>query len=256
MSIQLDRWNKLAFVTLGLLCFALGSDSAIITSPSARMKHLPNRTLWVWERPENLAAINPQNTAIAWLDQTILVGPQIVGQVRHQPMSYPSGVTRIAVVRIETRPGGKLDKAAEDRVVDLLLYSAAHPGIAALQVDFDARRSERSFYTSVLEKLRERMPQSLPLSITALASWCSNDDWIGNLPIDEAVPMFFRMEPDRRRAPADLPEFRIREPKCMGSAGISTHEAWPKNLAGKRLYVFADRGWRQDLSLLTDRELP
>jgi len=28
------------------------------------------------------------------------------------------------------------------------------------------------------------------------------NDWIGGLPIDEAMPMFFRMEPDRRRAPA------------------------------------------------------
>jgi hypothetical protein len=42
----------------------------------------------------------------------------------------------------------------------------------------------------------------------------------------------------------------------MGSVGISTHEAWPDEMAGKRIYVFADRGWRQDFSLLKDRKLP
>jgi hypothetical protein len=138
----------------------------------------------------------------------------------------------------------------------LLLRSAAQPGIAALQVDFDATRSQRGFYASLLAGLRRQMPPNLPLSITALASWCSNDDWIAALPVDEAVPMLFRMEPDRRGAPADAPWFRIREPLCMGSVGVSTHEAWPDDLAGKRIYVFADRGWRQDFSLLTDRKLP
>ena len=68
--------------------------------------------------------------------------------------------------------------------------------------------------------------------------------------------MLFRMEPDRRRAPADLPQFQIREPLCLASAGISTHEPWPANLAGKRIYVFPDLGWHRDLSLLADRNLP
>jgi hypothetical protein len=113
-----------------------------------------------------------------------------------------------------------------------------------------------AFYAAVLQDLRKQMPPNLPLSITALASWCSNDDWISGLPIDEAVPMLFRMEPDRRHAPEDLPQFQIREPKCMGSAGISTREQWPDQLAGKRIYVFADRGWHDDLDVLARRELP
>jgi hypothetical protein len=99
------------------------------------------------------------------------------------------------------------------------------------------------------------MPADLPLSITALASWCSYDDWLADLPIDEAVPMFFRMEPDRRHASPNLPQFRIREPLCKGSVGVSTHEAWPAEMNGKRVYVFADRGWRRDLPLLAERNL-
>jgi len=67
----------------------------------------------------------------------------------------------------------------------------------------------------------------LALSITALASWCSNDDWIARLPVDEAVPMLFPHGADRRHAPPDLPQFQIREPLCMASVGLSTHEPWP-----------------------------
>jgi len=220
------------------------------------MKALPGRTLWVWERPEDLGSIDPKTTAIAWLDQTIFIGQEIVSRPRRQPLSYPAGVSRIAVVRIEIGVDAKLDDFAAGQVVHLLLRTATEPGIAALQVDFDARKSQRAFYARVLEDLRAKMKPDQPLSITALASWCSNDDWISALPVDEAVPMLFRMEPDRRNAPADRPWFRIQEPKCMGSVGVSTRQNWPEQLAGKRIYVFADRGWHEDLPLLAKRELP
>jgi hypothetical protein len=241
-----------------MLCAVLRSD-AVFSSQiglSMRMQGLPRKTLWAWERAEDLRKLDPVTTAVAWLDQTILLGPEVVSESRRQPLTYPSNARLIAVVRIEAQPGARLDETEEQQTVNLLLKSAERSGIAALQVDFDATRSQRSFYVVLLKDLRRQMPAYLPLSITALASWCSYDDWIADLPVDEAVPMLFRMEPDRRRARADLPEFRIREPLCMGSVGISTHEAWPEDMAGKRIYIFADRGWREDLSLLTDRKLP
>jgi len=223
------------------------------------MRHLPTTTLWVWERPEDLSQIDPATTAIAFLDQTVRIGGAISSIPRRQPMSYPASVVRIAVVRIEVESGANLvGEAGQENAREatgLILDSADRPGIAALQIDFDATRSQRPFYATLLKNLRERMPADLPLSITALASWCSADDWIGGLPVDEAVPMFFRMEPDRRRAPADRPEFQIREPLCSASVGVSTHERWPSDVAGKRIYIFTDRGWRQDMALLADRGL-
>jgi hypothetical protein len=254
-----NRWIGLvALATLGALCLSIRTDAAgrAPAGPSNRMDHLPKRTLWAWERPEDLRAVDPATTAIAYLDQTILLGRDAVSEPRRLPLTYPSGETLIAAVRIEAPPGAALDDAQEQQTVSLLLQSAERPGIAALQVDFDATRSQRRFYADLLAKLRDQMPAGLPLSITALASWCSNDDWIAELPVDEAVPMLFRMEPDRRNARPDSPQFRIREPKCRGSAGISTHESWPDDLAGKRIYVFADRGWREDISLLAERKLP
>lgn len=259
MLSLLTPWKQIAAAAvIGTLCMALRSDGVPAKRPglSARMMRLPLRTLWVWERPEDLHSIDPSTTAIASLDQTILLGADTVSRPRRQPFSYPSTVKRIAVVRIEAVAGARLDAARELEVANLLLNSADQPDIAAFQVDFDARRSQRGFYSALLRDVRRRMPAGLPLSITALASWCTYDDWIGALPVDEAVPMFFRMEPDRRRVPVDAPQFRIREPKCMASAGISTREAWPDDLANKRIYLFADRGWREDISLLADRKLP
>jgi hypothetical protein len=62
---------------------------------------------------------------------------------------------------------------------------ARRPGISGIQVDFDATASERRFYRELVIDLRRLLPDSVPLSITALASWCLDDNWISGLPADE-----------------------------------------------------------------------
>jgi hypothetical protein len=192
-------------------------------------------------------------TALATLDRTIVLGKTATVVPRRQSYVYPAGTTRIAVVRIEAP--GEIGPELEQPTAGLILDTLGGPPVAALQVDFDARKSQQAFYAKVLRDLRRRMPPDMPLSITALASWCSSDDWLGGLPIDEAVPMFFRMEPDRRDAPPDLPQFRVREPLCMGSIGISTREPHTASTDGKRVYIFPDRGWRRDLPLVSEINL-
>ena len=242
--------KPLSIAAAGVLCLFLKPDALSLTPPPGRMNALPARTLWVWERPEDLHTVDPRTTAIATLDQTIQLGRTAQVLPRRQPLLCPAGITRIAVVRIEAP--GAIAPGLEAETADLILDGLDGPGIAALQIDFDARQSQRSFYAALLRDLRRRMPEGLPLSITALASWCSSDDWLRGLPVDEAVPMFFRMEPDRRSAPPDLPQFQIREPLCMRSIGISTREPHSASLNGKRVYIFADRGWREDLPLLAE----
>jgi hypothetical protein len=239
--------KPLSLVALGLLCLSLKPDNASLAPPN-RMSALPARTLWIWERHENLSAIDPRTTSLAVLERTIILGRTAVVVPRRQPYVYPAGITRIAVVRIESN--GPIAPDLVQPTANLILDGIADSRFSALQVDFDARRSEREFYATLLSELRQKMPPDLPLSITALASWCSSDDWLHGLPIDEAVPMFFRMEPDRRFAPPDLPQFRIREPLCMGSIGISTREPHSASLAGKRVYIFPDRGWHEDMPLI------
>lgn len=73
---------------------------------------------------------------------------------RRQPYNYPVGITRISVVRIEAP--GTIDLAIEPAAADLIL-GVLSTSPSALQIDFDARRSQRDFYTAPLRDLRRRM---------------------------------------------------------------------------------------------------
>lgn len=246
--------THLSLALAALVC-SLGIHSDTLPQPVGRLAPLPRVSLWAWERREDLRAIDTRRFAVAYLDQTLTVGLIVNRQPRRDPVVFPASAVRIPVVRIETAPGAVLNDFNCDELVRDLLISADEPGISALQVDFDATRSQRAFYRDLLLHLRRQMPANLPLSITALASWCSFDDWLRGLPVDEAVPMMFRMEPDRRRAPPNVDDFQIREPLCRSSVGVSTTEPWPDDLAGKRIYVFADHGWQADSPAELERRL-
>lgn len=204
------------------------------------LERLPRLTLWAWERPEDLRALDPNRFAVAYLAQTIVLREQPIAIPRIQPLQVNSGTAVMAVVRIEGAPL-RLNPDAANEVASMVLKSTRQPGVSALQIDFDARASQRSFYRDVLRQVRGGLPASMPLSITALASWCAGDDWIADLPVDEAVPMFFRMGAERSRTPGWI--YPIREPKCMSSAGVSMDEAWPQISSSARVYVFHPVPW-------------
>jgi len=243
--------RTLSLTTLVVAGLLVHSDS--VAPVSRRMMQLPRLTLWVWERPEDLRSLDPAITAIAYLDRTVQIGHDggVRVELRSQAAVFPWKTSATAVVRLEVEPGTIISPEIQERALAALIASAKQAGISTFQVDFDATRSQREFYRKLLIDLRQAMPPDLPLSITALASWCSWDDWIHGLPVDEAVPMFFRMEPDRLRGQAPRAEYRVRERLCQGSVGVSTREPWPEQeVSGKRIYFFPDRGWRQDASLL------
>lgn len=201
--------------------------------------------LWAWEMPERLDFIDPRRVAVAYLDQTVYAGKRVRTRPRVQPMQVAPGTEVVAVVRIEMSPDVETSPAARDEIVADLLRSASRPGVSALQVDFDALKSQQAFYGEVLRQTRRAMPAGMPLSVTALASWCAYDRWMAGLPIDEAVPMLFRMGKEQnlfRRRQSVLIE---REPLCSSSRGVSVDEPWPSDLAGKRLYVFNPRPWTE-----------
>jgi hypothetical protein len=79
----------------------------------------------------------------------------------------------------------------------------------------------------------------MPLSITALASWCESDNWIANLPVTEAVPMLFRMGAGEGYHPDE----DFRPGVCRSSVGISTDEPLPEFPRGRRVYIFHPRSW-------------
>lgn len=219
---------------------------------------LPRTVLWVWERPEDLHAVHPQQEGVAVLEGTLRLGSAAVFHPRLNPYVLPPHTATTAVVRIETEPtftAHRSDRALLRQVVQQLVRIGNEPGIAALQIDFDARRSERTFYRNVLEQTRRSLPDGLPLEMTALVSWCAEDDWIADLPVNRAIPMFFRMEPGRSRlSQAGRLSAVLPEPLCKSSIGVSTGEPWPSHVDARRVYLFSDRGWKVDYPLLASME--
>jgi len=83
----------------------------------------------------------------------------------------------------------------------------------------------------------------VPLSITALASWCAGDRWMRGLPIDEAVPMLFRMGPLNEPYAALARSTSAGAPECRGALGTSLDEPLHIRAGTRRVYVFNASPW-------------
>lgn len=210
---------------------------------------LPGIMLWAWERPEDLRFIDSKAVGVAFLSWTCrLKGGEVLRRPRLSPLQVPPGAILEAVVRIECdayQPPA-LSAHQMQELIEIIGRAARIDGVRALQIDFDARRSQRAFYKELLQKLRGVLPEQLVLSITALSSWCMYDSWVSGLPVDEIVPMVFRMGIDHDRIHSDLRKHGgFIAPRCGRSIGISTDERIPAGVSGRRLYVFHPARWSQ-----------
>ncbi len=198
----------------------------------------PRLVLWAWERPERMPFVDPRAAGVAFLARTVAWHDGVVeSRPRLQPLLVPPATPLMAVVRLESGRGPLPDAAA---IAHETARAAEFPGLRALQIDFDATLSERAWYRDVLTRLRQALPPALPLTITALASWCQDDDWMAGLPVSDAVPMAFRMGPGQAFAAA-----RVREDLCRASLGVATDELPVSAPRGRRLFVFHPRPWSE-----------
>jgi hypothetical protein len=231
------------------------------TRNRADERGLPHIILWAWERPEDLEFVDPQRFGVAFLAQTLLLsGEEVIFNPRRQPLKVSPQTKLIAVTRIESqKTTGKraaLSVAQRERLVTLISKTRDLPNVAGIQIDFDAVASEREFYRALLADLRKQLPDNVPLSMTALASFCLGDRWLSDLPVDEAVPMIFRMGTDDKPIRNLLAAGNdFNEPLCRKSYGIALDEPLPmKFVDARRLYVFNVRAWAEkDLQSLPGR---
>ena len=213
----------------------------------------PAVMLWAWERPEDLSFLDAHKYGVAFLAQTLtLKGDDVAFSPRHQPLQVPPGTKMMAVTRIESQKitGQKpaLSPNQRQQLVKLILRTMELGHVAAIQIDFDALVSERDFYRALLQDLRAQLPDKVPLSMTALASFCIGDRWLNDLPVDEAVPMIFRMGADDRAIKSRLAGGEdFREPLCRESYGVAIDEPLElKRERSRRLYVFNNRSWSEN----------
>jgi hypothetical protein len=242
---QLNAWKPVNPILPLALCLLSCQPTAATES---KFNDFPHTILWAWERPEDLRFLNPKQVAVAFLAQTLtLTGETVKANPRQQPLKVAPETKLIAVTRIETDQLPALSKTQQDEIVRLVLNTLTLKNVSALQIDFDAKVSQRGFYRELLTELRAKIPTTMPLSITALASFCLSDPWIKDLPVDEAIPMIFRMGADNHKVKNLLKngtDFSI--PLCQQSYGIATDEPLSINFdKARRVYVFkgSAAGW-------------
>ena len=241
-------------VLLASLALGLTKARSVINrrnsvASNARMNAMARVILWAWERPTDLRFINPDDVGVAFLARTIrLRSNEVTMRPRLQPLNLPEGTGVIAVARVESDAVNKpeLTDQQRDRLSVDIVEMAKLPNVSHIQIDFDATKSEREFYRDVIVDVRRRLPESVGLSITALASWCTYDDWISDLPIDEAVPMLFRMGIEQKQFSNRLDSGEdFNAAPCRQSYGISTDEPRSNLLLTRRLYVFNPDAWTE-----------
>ncbi len=219
---------------------------------------MPPRILWAWERKEDLRFLDPQRFGVAFHAQTLKLSKDDVSfQPRRQPLEMAPGTYVIAVTRIDTSKSSEsrplLSADQRRRVVDLVRRTIELPDVKAVQIDFDATVSERKFYRELIGEIRAALPPDIPLTMTALASWCAGDTWFNDFPVDEAVPMAFVMGADSDRIRDFLAKGNDwREPLCRGSYGFALEEPISAPLKPeRRIYYFKSSAWeRADLEKL------
>jgi hypothetical protein len=235
------------FLALGVIIFS----SVIFFLRLNSNPYSPKIFLWAWERPENLLFLDNKNNVnigvafyagiITFSDSKTFFRPRL------QPLAINPKISPIAVIRIENKEyRHQLENNQLLEAVDLIVKICSQNKISGCQLDFDAANSEIDFYKKLIWETKNNLPQSMPLSITTLVSWCHSGSWLEDLPIDEAVPMFFRLGLDDYLIRSHfVGESFMKARICQKSIGISLDEPLPqsKYLENRRIYIFNPNSW-------------
>jgi hypothetical protein len=242
---RIYRLAAIASAAVGLL--PVVSHSSRWADEIHTMSATPHLILWAWERPEDLRFVDSEHVGVAFLAGTVsLRANRTDFRPRMQPLRVSPQTRLMSVIRIETNPNAELNQEQLRATANAIARASTLPQVVATQIDFDATVSERVFYHDLLLELRRQLPSSMPISITALASWCIGDDWIAGFPIDEAVPMLFRLGVGQNEVSTWIRSQRgFREPLCRSSLGVSTDEPWESLSLGRRVYAFSPQPWTE-----------
>jgi hypothetical protein len=204
-----------------------------------------DRVVWAWERPESLEAL-PADIGVALVVGFVRLRGDTIVVARGRRFALVVGADRpqpIGVVHIEVDQSVSLDWTSTLRVQVVGAALSFASGYRAVQIDMEVRQSQRAALLDVLTGLRAGLASRTRLSMTALASWCETEHWLAGAPVDEIVPMLFRMGRDGHRLRDKLAAGGdFSEPGCRSAVGISIDS--PMVIpANRRVYIFNPRPW-------------
>lgn len=214
----------------------------LLATPAAAQ---PSRLVWAWERAEALDTLPPDVGVAAVFGFIRLRGGAVVAmRGRRFPLVVaPGRPAPVSVVHIEIDQTEPLDwtPRLRDAVTGAALVFTR--GALHVQVDMEVRHSQRVALLDVLRGVRAGLVPGATLSMTALASWCDTEHWLDDAPVDEIVPMLFRLGATGPRLRARLAAGGdFGEPRCRTAVGISL-DAPVVVPPGRRVYIFNPRPW-------------
>lgn len=205
----------------------------------------PRLILWAWERPEDLRFVQAPAEVAYQAGFVVIEGDGIEARGRHFPLQVAAPPSTVLVhVQISHARPLVWSPELRARVSAAVLHFARASPARRVQIDFEVRQSERQALLDVLADIRRGLPAGTTLSMTALASWCADEDWLDQAPVDEIVPMLFRMQKGGdsiRKLLAEGGDFR--NPKCRTALAISTDSPIARAPPGRRIYLFNPRSW-------------
>ena len=216
----------------------------LLSSCSSEEPPKPALILWALDRPEKLTFIDPNQTEVAVLRGAISINESgVLAQPRRVSVEAPDKTKFISVVKIDAgRFDGYVPTTFDgERCVTSIREWTANANSTSLQIEFDAGMAQRPFYRNLLKALR---PSFQRLTIAAPAAWCTTDPWVQDLPVDEVIPMLFRMGGtggavmDVLASSGDFP-LDI----CKGHYGYSPDEKLAVSPPVIRIYAFNPRPW-------------
>lgn len=253
---------------------ALAAAPAAATDPAAAAPataaamagSLARGVAWIWptshgprwetsaaaRRPGTAPPTAPYREAAVLVESLVLRAQGVERGARRLPLPLPPGVKPLPVVHVEAAADAP-DRFTPAQLAALEAAVRRHAPLAAagaglLQLDFEAPRRQWPAYRELIARLRRTLPAELRLSVTALAHWCTDPQrWLDQLPVDEVVPMLYRLgaQPARWHQRFLDGDARLAT-RCRGPAlGFATDEPPPAALLDRtaRAYWFDAAGW-------------
>lgn len=251
--MQLKYFSKYWIICIGALSLLLAANcfQSLAFLPHPALTKLPKKIIWAWQRPEDLRFL-PSNIGVAYVATSIMLeNNHTYVYPRMHPLLVNPNNRIIPVVHVDAswRKPPTLTNAQVDAIVKELMYAATLGNSNTVQLDFEVRRSQQSFLKLVVQKTRRSLPKTTALSMTALASWCAGNDWLGKMPADEIVPMAFRMAAGDAAIKRLLAKQGYFKPaNCQTAIGIAVDEPTIiLDSADIRRYYFSPKHWTHTL---------
>jgi Tfp pilus assembly protein PilN len=186
--------------TLLLSLVSLVSKSFFENIRRSNSEALPHSlTLWAWDAPEDLSFLKNEDTAVAYYAGTItLQSKAVLFSPRRKPLVTPARLFLYPVFRIENPSQAVPPESAANEIANIVtaymnLKSDKGAFVHDVQIDYDATQNERAFYVHLLKTLRQSLPSTTHIAITALTSWAMDDRWLPPGCADEAIVMLFSL---------------------------------------------------------------